>query len=121
MSEGLKLKRGDVYLANINFPGYENKKGAVKYVVILQEGHLFIKSNTVTVLVLTTKHLDSIFPTDVHINPKECKSTSGAKILANQPHTILKSQLKKFKYSLGNETISKMNVALAVGLGLLSI
>lgn len=116
-----ELKRGDVYLANITFPGYPTKEGAVKYVVILQEGHLFTKSTTVSVLLLTTKHLDSIFPTDVYLEPKECKAITGAKILANQPYTILKSQLRELMYSLSKETLNEMDTALTVGVGIVDI
>lgn len=114
------LKRGEVYLAEINFVGEDATTKHKKFVVILQSGKTFSNSDTVPVLVLTTKHLDRMYSTDVFVPPQECGVTKGAKILANQPHTILKAQLIQWKYTLSETTIEKMNVALAVGVGLLA-
>jgi len=113
------LKRGEVYLAEINFVGEDVTTKHNKFVVLLQSGKIFTNSDTISILVLTTRHLDRIYPTDVFVPPQECGVAKGAKILANQPHTILKSQLIQWKYTLSETTIEKMNVALAVGLGLL--
>jgi len=115
-----ELKRGDVYLAEINYVGHDENLKHLKFVVILQSGKLFTNSDTVSVLVLTTKHLDRMYHTDVFVAAKECGAAKGAKILANQPHTILKSQLVQWKYTLSETTIEKMNVALAVGVGLIA-
>jgi mRNA interferase MazF len=115
------VKRGDVYLAKLLFDDENGgRREQTKFVVILQEGRWYARSQQVAVLRLTTKNLDHRYPTDVLVSPKECGCGTGAKIIADQPQTILKCRLLKYRYSLSASTMQKVEQALALSLGLSS-
>ena len=117
MVDGRQLTRGDVYLADIYFCVDKKWKPRKKFVVIVEK-FPEIASPTVAVLTLTTQKLDQRYPSDVFVSPEECNSERGAKILSNQPSTIPKDQLIKFRYSLSEKTIHRMNSAIVNVLGL---
>jgi mRNA-degrading endonuclease toxin of MazEF toxin-antitoxin module len=110
MVNGSALRKGDVYLAEIILPGTTETRR--KFVVVAQGGNSFRNSTTVAVFVLTTRNLDKAYPTDVFVSSTECKNHKGAKILANQPTTINRAQLLKFKYSLSSDAVNNLNLAI---------
>ena len=118
MIKGSKLAKGDVYLAEITFPGDKEYKYHCKHVVIIEDSPLLAYSPTVAVLTLTTRKLYRLYPTDVPVTPDECKNRGGAKILSNQPLTIGKDQLINYKYSLSKKTLYKLDIAIVKVMGL---
>ena len=114
------LRRGDVWIAQVSFPD-KPEAPMVKFCVILQEGRLFDNAPTVLVAHLTTKHLDRLYPTDVYLPSEECQNGGGAKIILNQFHTIPKSSLIAYKYSLSRDTMRKVDLAILVGTGIVKI
>ena len=115
------VKRGDVYLAKLLFDDENGgRRELTKFVVVLQEGRWFARSQQVAVLRLTTKNIDHRYPTDVWVPPAECGTNKGAKIIADQPLTILKCRLLKYRYSLSASTMEQVEQALVLSLGLSS-
>jgi mRNA-degrading endonuclease toxin of MazEF toxin-antitoxin module len=120
-----ELRRGEVYLANYSFPGevkndISEKESNIRYVVVVQGGPQFRNCPTVVVMNMTTQGLDSVgnYPTDVFVGPAESGTKRGAKIKADQPHTISKESLIEHKYTLGSETLRKVDGAIAFSMGL---
>jgi len=116
------IQRGDVYLAHISFPvDLGTSKTHVRYVVILQseEHPIFRKSPTIVVVPLTTQKPHVEYPTDIYVPPQECEYSTGVRITSNQLYTIDKTHLIKYKYTLSQSTIAKLDYAIALATGLI--
>lgn len=119
-----ELERGDVYLAELPFPDdVERTSSHRKHVVILQSDNcsIFKNSPTVAILKLTTKNPTSSYPTDVYVPPDECGHDNGVRIIANQPHTILKKRLIGYRYTLSKSTIKEMDLAIVISTGIVDM
>jgi len=117
----IPLRRGDVWEAWIPRPDKPQEAPMRKHCVILQDerDRLFRNSPTVVVAVITTNHVERLFPTDVYLPPEECQNGGGAKIILNQFHTIPKSSLIRYRYSLFRGTIPEVDRKILVGIGII--
>jgi len=69
------LNRGDIYYCkSVLLPASKNKKETFrnKYILILQGGHFFKKTDRVNLVIGTSQRIDKQhqYPTDVILNPR---------------------------------------------------
>lgn len=85
------LNRGDIYYCkNVLLPASKNKKETFrnKYILILQGGHFFKKTDRVNLVIGTSQRMDSQYqyPTDVIIKPSDVNPLSNKYL--KQKHKI---------------------------------
>ncbi|MDR2572205.1 MAG: type II toxin-antitoxin system PemK/MazF family toxin [Oscillospiraceae bacterium] len=87
----MTFNRGEVYYIHfpytfdVNFP-----KGKKKFVVILQEGAIFEKYDSVAVLLITSDEDCKDYETNVTIEAGTTKLTKESYVVCAQPYTLLK-------------------------------
>lgn len=89
-----------------------------KYAVILQEGTYFLNYESVCVVLLTTTPPRRARPTDVCIPSDEHTAEGHVWASCGQVWTIPVDDLAGYMYVLSSDTMDRIDVALAVGLGM---
>lgn len=114
LKENIKIKRGDVWVADLR-GNIGSEQGEARPVVVVQNnvGNRF--SPTVTIVPLTSK-LKTNLPTHVLINDLFLTSPSIA--LVEQIRTIDKSRLMKHLGTLNTNIMNKIDKAIAIQMGL---
>ena len=110
-----KIKRGEIYYANLNnFIGSE--QGGVRPVVILQNdtGNLF--SHTTIVAAITSKIKKTTLPTHVPIYCEKLRKNSIA--MTEQIRTIDKDRLLGYVGMVDRESMEQIDKALEISFGL---
>ena len=117
----LTFERGQVYYIHfpytfdVNFP-----RGKKKFVVVLQEGSIFEKYDSVTVLLVTSDPESKDFETNVTIEVGTTKLDKESYIICAQPYTILKSLFKQQGVwcagKLSKEVLDAIDERLYIGL-----
>lgn len=112
------LVRGQVYIVQFNPP--DNPDMTIeKYCVNLQEGSIVDNSPTFVAVNITTKNLERVYDWDVFLSSEECGRPGGAKVMCNQIHTYLKTEIKAAPYSLSQIRIEELNEKLSLGVGII--
>ena len=112
----MKVKRGDVYMANLGW-GFGSEQGGYRPVVILQNNVGNRYSNTVTVAPVSSKTKPPL-PTHVVIRNNDGNLGYTSVVLLEQIRTIDKQRLREKTGRLSNEDIKKLNNALNISFGL---
>jgi mRNA-degrading endonuclease toxin of MazEF toxin-antitoxin module len=111
-------KRGAVYRFEFRPPSEPNRV-LEKYVVCLQEGKLFEQAEDfVGVLITSLKEHErrKKYPTDVFLTPEESHTEFGAKVICAWIHTIPKSSVTDYAYSLTEATMREIEDRLIIAL-----
>ena len=111
------IKRGEIYLVNLN-PVRGSEQAGHRPVVVLQNnvGNEF--SPTTIVAPLTTKSFDKEYPTNVFVSKSVGNLKSDSTILLSQIRTIDKTRLEKKIGHLPDSLLQRVNAAIKVSLAL---
>ena len=115
--------RGAVY--RVKFRRFEEPRTEVtKYLVCLQQGKLVERRDTFTAVVMNSckdNKTPALFPWSVYASPADTQTEYGAIINCSEIHTIPKGDVLDLAYTLPSEIITKIDRALAWGIGIVSI
>ncbi len=116
----IKIKRGEIWLVNLDpTVGYEIKKSRPSIIIQNDVGNEY---SPITIIApVTSKNLENIYPIEVLLLRKNSGLEKNSKILLNQIRAIDKKRLIKRIGKIDNETLSKLDEALKISLGLLNI
>ena len=115
--DNLIVKRGDVFFADLS-PVVGSEQGGTRPVLIIQNdiGNRF--SPTVIIAAITAQIQKAKLPTHVEINAKKYGFERDSVILLEQLRTIDKSRLTDRITQLDEALMEKVDIALAISLGL---
>jgi mRNA-degrading endonuclease toxin of MazEF toxin-antitoxin module len=83
----ITLNRGEIYYCkNVLLPASKNKKETFrnKYILILQGGNFFKKTDRVNIVIGTSQKVDNPYPTDVVVDPADVIPFSEKYILTEK-------------------------------------
>ncbi|MEN6328353.1 MAG: type II toxin-antitoxin system PemK/MazF family toxin [Syntrophomonas sp.] len=111
------IKRGEIYFAQLN-PVIGSEQGGIRPVLVVQNDIGNQYSPTTIILAITSQINKAKLPTHVELKAKTYGMERDSVILAEQIRTIDKARLKQRIAVLNEETMNKVNQALAVSLTL---
>lgn len=113
----MEIKKGDIVLAGLE-PVKGSEQGGIRPVLVIQndDGNKF--SPTTIIAPITSKKFTKEFPTNVTILREESKLNDDSTVLLNQIRTIDKSRIIKKISSLDFHSLSKVDLAIKISLGL---
>ncbi|MGI6037501.1 MAG: type II toxin-antitoxin system PemK/MazF family toxin [Limnochordia bacterium] len=120
MSKIPPMSRGDIFFANLN-PVVGSEQGGTRPVLILQNDIGNRYSPTTIVAAITSRIKKAKLPTHVEISAADYQLERDSVILLEQLRTIDKRRLKEKMAHLDEETMSKVNEALIISLGLVDL
>ena len=113
-------KRGEIYLVSFDpTVGAEIQK--MRPALVLQNDIANEHSPITIVAAITSQFDDTLYPTEVLIQPPEGGLTVNSVVLLNQVRSIDKRRLVKRLGKLTDETMMLVNQAIQVSLGLIEI
>lgn len=112
----MKIKRGDIYYADLS-PVIGSEQDGVRPVVIIQNDIGNKYSPTVIVIAITSK-IKSRLPTHIPIEGAKYGLDKDSVILAEQIRTLDKTRLKEKVGSLDNLTLEKIKKAIEISFGI---
>ena len=113
------VSRGDICFADLS-PVYGSEQGGIRPVMIIQNDVGNKYSPTVIVAAITSQQAKNKLPTHVEVDSKTCGLVKKSVVLLEQVRTLDKRRLKEKVGSVDGITMSKVNRALAVSIGLVS-
>jgi mRNA interferase MazF len=114
------IRRGDIFYANLN-PVLGSEQGGLRPVLIIQNDIGNMYSPTTVVAAITSKIKRAKLPTHIEISAVRYHLEKDSVILLEQVRTIDKQRLKEKIARLDEETMAKVNEAIAISLGLKEI
>ena len=114
------VKRGDVFYADLS-PVVGSEQGGVRPVLIVQNdvGNKF--SPTVIAAAITSQRFKTSLPTHIQVNADGCGLAKDSIVLLEQVRTIDKRRLKEKMGNLNEKEMNRIDKALSVSLGIVSI
>jgi mRNA interferase MazF len=113
-------KRGEVYSVNVD-PTIEAEIQKTRPALILQND-IANRHSPITIVAAITSQIDTtLFPTEVYVSPKEGGLERESNILLNQIRSIDQRRLIKRFGALKAETMTRVDRALEISLGLVDI
>lgn len=117
--EGVKMKRGDVYYADLR-PVVGSEQGGIRPVLIIQNDVGNRHSPTVICAAITSKLEKAKLPTHITISSNIYDMEKDSVILLEQLRTIDKKRLKDKVCHLGDDIMGQVNSALEISLSLVN-
>jgi mRNA interferase MazF len=111
------IKRGEIYFAQLN-PVIGSEQGGIRPVLIVQNDIGNQYSPTTIILAITSQINKAKLPTHVELKARDYGLERDSVILAEQVRTIDKSRLKQRIAVLKQETMQRVDQALAISIGL---
>lgn len=111
------IKRGEIYFAQLN-PVIGSEQGGIRPVLIVQNDIGNQYSPTTIILAITSQINKAKLPTHVELKARDYGLERDSVILAEQVRTIDKSRLKQRIAVLKQETMQRVDQALAISMGL---
>lgn len=111
------VKRGDIYYADLS-PVVGSEQGGMRPVLIVQNDTGNRHSPTVIAAAITSQTGKAKLPTHIELNAQSVGLTRDSVILLEQIRTIDKSRLKERMGKLDEQTMNKVDNAIAVSFGL---
>lgn len=115
-----QIRRGDIFYANLN-PVVGSEQGGTRPVLILQNDIGNKYSPTTIVAAITSRIKKGKLPTHVELSAADHNLEKDSVILLEQIRTIDKRRLKEKVTQLDEETMMRIDEALAISLGLVKI
>ena len=112
----MTIKRAEIHLAALD-PTVGREIAKTRPVVIISNDINNQYSGTVTVLPITSKNLNKIYPFEVKLPKGAGKLPKNSKVKADQIRTLDKRRLIKYVGKLGEEEIARIETALQIHLG----
>jgi mRNA interferase MazF len=116
----LKVKRGDVFYANLN-PVVGSEQGGVRPVLVIQNDIGNKYSPTVIVAAITSRINKAKLPTHVEIPAGYTNLDKDSVVLLEQIRTLDKKRLQRHIAHLGEDVIEDINQSLEISLGLIDL
>lgn len=113
----MKIKRGDVFLADLE-PVMGSEQGGVRPVLIIQNDIYNKYSPVVVVAAITSRKFSKEYLTNVFLPKEVSKLKLDSTILLNQIRTIDKKRMVRKLSSVDFEIMRKVDLALEISLGL---
>ena len=114
------IKRGEIYFAQLN-PVVGSEQGGIRPVLVVQNDVGNQYSPTTIVLAITSQINKAKLPTHVELKAHSYGMERDSVILTEQIRTIDKTRLKQRIAVLDENTMTKVNEALAISLELREI
>jgi mRNA interferase MazF len=114
------IKRGEIYFAQLN-PVVGSEQGGIRPVLVVQNDIGNQYSPTTIILAITSQINKAKLPTHVELKAKTYGMERDSVALAEQIRTIDKARLKQRLAVLDEETMQKVDKAIAISLGLYDI
>ena len=111
------VSRGEIYFAELN-PVQGSEQGGIRPVLIIQNDVGNTYSPTTIILAITSQINKARLPTHVEVSAKESGLRRDSVILAEHMRTIDKSRLRQKVAELKPPTMSRIESAVAVSLGM---
>lgn len=113
----MEVKRGEIWIVNLDPTiGHEIKKSRPAVIIQNDIGN---KYSPVTIIApITSQNLERIYPIEVFLTSDNSKLEQESKVLLNQIRAIDKIRLVKKRGKVDEETLSKIDQALKISLGL---
>lgn len=113
----MEIKRGDIYYADLN-PTVGCEQGGVRPVLIIQNNTGNHFSPTVIAAAITGRR-KRYMPTHVLLGEKGTRRLADSRVMLEQVRTIDRRRLKEYVGHADEETMRKVDGAIAVSLGLM--
>lgn len=110
------MKRGDIYRADLD-PVIGSEQGGVRPVLVIQNDTGNLHSPTVIVAAITTRRKKPHMPVHVFITAEESGLPADSVVLTEQVRTLEKTRLTRYLGHLADETMARIDQALAHSLG----
>ncbi len=111
------VKRGDIFYADLS-PVVGSEQGGLRPVLIVQNDTGNKHSPTVIAAAITSQTGKARLPTHIELNAQSVGLTRDSVILLEQIRTIDKSRLRERMGKLDDNTMTKVDNAIAVSFGL---
>ncbi len=111
------VKRGDIFYADLS-PVVGSEQGGMRPVLIVQNDTGNKHSPTVIAAAITSQTSKARLPTHIELNAQSVGLTRDSVILLEQIRTIDKSRLRERMGKLDDNTMTKVDNAIAVSFGL---
>ena len=111
------VKRGDIYYADLS-PVVGSEQGGMRPVLIVQNDTGNKHSPTVIAAAITSQTGKAKLPTHIELQAQSVGLSRDSVILLEQIRTIDKSRLKERMGKLDEQTMNKVDNAIAVSFGL---
>ncbi|NCB42213.1 MAG: hypothetical protein EOM59_06295 [Clostridia bacterium] len=115
--EKTQVLRGDIYYADLN-PVIGSEQGGVRPVLVIQNDVGNLYSPTVIIAAITSKDLKAEIPTHISVAGNKNGLKKESMVLLEQVRTIDRTRLKEYIGHLGIRSMTRINDALTVSLGL---
>jgi len=113
----MSIKRGEIYLANLD-PVVGRGISKTRPVVVVSNDKNNEFSGTVTIAPITSKHVNKIYPFEVLLPEGRGNLPKNSKVKTDQIRTLDKIRLVKQIGKLGQREIGEIDKAIKVHLGL---
>lgn len=113
----MKIKRGDIILANFE-PVRGSEQGGVRPAVVIQNDIHNEHSPTTIITPITSRIYLKDYPTNIFLSKKDSKLKVDSTVLLNQIRTIDKSRIIKKISKLNPYLMFQVDLAIKISLGL---
>lgn len=113
----MSIKRGEIYLAALD-PVVGKKISKTRPVVVVSNDANNRFSATVTVLPITSKKLDKVYPFEVYLPTGSANLPKDSKVKADQIRILDKSRIVSTIGLLGDADLKSVEKAIRIHLGL---
>ena len=113
----MSVKRGEIYYADLS-PVVGSEQGGIRPVLIVQNDVGNRHSPTVIAAAITSQRDKSRLPTHIEVSADTCGLSKDSVVLLEQIRTIDKSRLRERMGKLDDNTMTKVDNAIAVSFGL---
>lgn len=115
--DGMSIKRGDIYLAALD-PVVGKEIAKTRPVVVISNDKNNEFSGIVTILPITSKKLEKVYPFEVFLAKGTGNLPKDSKVKADQIRTLDKNRLRTFLGKLMKEEMDKIDNAIKIHLAL---
>ena len=113
----MTIKRGEVYLANLD-PVVGKEIAKTRPVVVVSNNVNNRFAGTLTILPITSGNLEKIYPFEVLLPKGTANLPKDSKVKANQIRTLDRTRIVKLIGELSKDIMSGINIAIMLHLGL---
>lgn len=113
----MNIKRGNIYLAALD-PTVGREIAKTRPVVVVSNDQNNIYAGTVSILPLTSKNTEKIYPFETLLSKGAANLPKNSKVKADQIRTIDKSRLVQFIGELPEKEIAQIDKAVRIHLAL---
>ena len=111
------IKRGDIYLADLN-PAVGSEQGGIRPILVVQNDYGNLHSRTLICAPITSRTDKTDIPTHVFLDPWDNPVTSESCVMREQLGTIDKARLKQKMGKVSDTVMPEIEQALRISIGL---